>query len=120
MKQDLDSWDMKRLFVFLEERESLIKDMDQLDRKIDRLKKTSPFFREHTSGLMNDRAAHSVTELKMIIEKLSRLENEYMERLRGKSEQLKNQLLRMRSGQQAIKGYDRRSENVPKFLDMKK
>jgi hypothetical protein len=120
MKQSLDSWDMKKLCVFLEERESLIKDMHQIDRKIDRLKKTGPSLREHTSGLMKDRAEHSVAELKMIIKKLSSLENDCMERLQDKSERLKNELLRMRSGQQGIERYDRRSENIPKFLDMKR
>lgn len=120
MKQSLDSWDIKKLRVFLVNREGLIKDMEQIDRKIDSFKKTIPPLREHTSGLMKDRAEHSVTELKMIIEKLSSLENDYMERLQDKSERLKNELLRMRSGQKGIKGYDRRSENIPKFLDMKR
>lgn len=120
MKQSLDSWDMKRLFVLLEERKGLIKDIGQIDRRIYRLKKTTLRLIEHASGSMKDRTEHFVTELKTIIEKLSNLENDYMERLQDKSEQLKNELLCMRREQQAVKGYDRKSENIPKFLDMKR
>jgi hypothetical protein len=43
-----------------------------------------------------------------------------MERLQYESERLKNELLRMRSGQHAIKGYGGKSENMPQFLDMKR
>jgi hypothetical protein len=120
MKESLDSWDMKRLFIFFEERRGLIQDIDQIDAEIYRLKKKSPYRMEHASGPTKDRAERSVTELKTIIEKLLSLENRCMERFQHESERLKNQLLRMRSGQQAIKGYGGRSENMPKFLDMKR
>ena len=119
MKQSLDSWDMKKLGVLFEERQGLSKDIDEIDRKISRLKKTSPSLVGH-AGLMKDRAERSLADLKTIIEELSSLENAYMERLQDKSERLKNELLHMRSGQQAIKGYDRKLENMPKFLDMKR
>lgn len=120
MKENIDSCDIKRFSALLKERQVLIKDIDQIDRRIDRLKKTSPHLMENASIWTKNKIELYVTEVKTIIERLSSLENNYIEKFQGRSKSLKRELLHMRSGQQAIKGYGKKVGNIPKFLDMKR
>ncbi|MFH1673032.1 MAG: hypothetical protein ABIF87_06375 [Pseudomonadota bacterium] len=119
MKENFDSWDMKGVFAFFEERQGLIKDIDQIDRRIYRLKKTDPHLMENTSVWNKEKIDRYRAEVKMVIEKLSTLENAFMEKFQNKSKSLRNELLRIRSGRQAIKGYGAKLV-IPKFLDMKR
>jgi hypothetical protein len=120
MKENIDSWDIKRFSALLKERQVLIKDIDQIDRRIDRLKKTSPHLMENASIWTKNKIELYVTEVKTIIERLSSLESNYIEKFQSRSKSLKRELLHMRSGQQAIKGYGKKVGNIPKFLDMKR
>lgn len=120
MEENLDLWDMKRLSAYLKERQGLIKDIDQIDRRIYRLKEASPRFMENASARTKNRVEQYMTEVKTIIEKVSSFENNCMDRFQNESERLKSELLRMRNGRQAIKGYGAKATNIPKFLDMKR
>ena len=107
------------LSIFAFSPSSLIKNIDHTDRRIDRLKKTDPHLMENTSVWNKEKIDRYRAEVKMVIEKLSTLENAFMEKFQNKSKSLKNELLRMRSGRQAIKGYGAKVV-IPKFLDMKR
>ena len=101
----------------LSKRQDCIKRIERIDSSVKDIIEAGSNRGNHVSKKFKGVIATHLKNLKSIMERVDLIDRELMGMVKEESEGLKNELLKMRSVQQAAIGYKRGTTHPPRFLD---
>ncbi|MFH1351131.1 MAG: hypothetical protein ABII26_09355 [Pseudomonadota bacterium] len=104
----------------LSKRQNLIHKMNQIDSSLEKLMKAGANKLHLVPGNLMVVIETYLRELKDMIETVAHMDREIMVAVRAESEGIKKELLRMRKGRLAARGYRQKEGYAPRFLETRK
>jgi methionine synthase II (cobalamin-independent) len=120
MKEAAVSRDIPRIVRHLKERQGLIDRIEQMDRVLNKFKQGDSFSIERLSHQSKNLARRCLEQLKKALESLAAMDKECLDLALAHHDSMKSEILKVRHGLRAARGYRLTVEHHPRFLDVKR
>jgi hypothetical protein len=118
MKEATASRDIQQVVLHVKERKDLIDRIEQMDRVLHKFTQGDSFSIERLSRQSKNLARRCLEQLKTALESLAAMDKECLTLARAHHDSMKSEILKVRHGLRAAKGYRLRVEHHPRFLDV--
>jgi len=120
MKEATASGDIPRIALHVKERQGLIDRMERMDRVLRKFTQGDSFSIERLSHQSKNLARRCLEQLKTALESLAAMDKECLALARARHDSMKSEILRVRHGLRAARGYRVMVERHPRFLDVRR
>jgi DNA-binding GntR family transcriptional regulator len=120
MKEAAASRDIPRIVRHVKERQGLIGRIEQMDRVLNEFKQGDSFSIERLSHQSKNLARRCLEQLKKALESIAAMDKECLDLALAHHDSMKAEILKIRHGLRAARGYRLAVERHPRFLDVKK
>jgi hypothetical protein len=120
MKEATASRNIPEVVLHVKERQGLIDRIEQTDRVFHKLTQGDSFSIERLSHQSKNLASRCLEQLKTALESLAAMDKECLALARAQHDSMKSEILRLRHGLRAARGYRLTVEHHPRFLDVKR
>ncbi len=119
-KEAAASRDVSQIVLHLKERQGLIDRIEQTDRELHRFTKQDAFSIERLSHQSKNMVGRCFEQLKKALESIAALDKECLALAQAHLNSMKSEILKVRHGLRAARGYRLAVEHHPRFLDVKR
>jgi C4-dicarboxylate-specific signal transduction histidine kinase len=119
-KRVWESGNTSHLNGHLEARQSLISRMEQIDKELQTFTDGNGSCMEEVSGKAKNLVQHHLGQIRTALERLAAMDKECLALARAHHDSMKSEILKVRHGFRAARGYRLAVEHHPKFLDVKR
>lgn len=120
MKEATASRDIPQIVLHVKERQGLIGRIEQMDRVLNEFKQGDNFSIERLSRQSKNLARRCLEQLKTALESLAAMDKECLDLALAHHDSMKSEILKVRQGLRAARGYRLAVEHHPRFLDVKR
>jgi hypothetical protein len=120
IKAAIETKEIERIASHIEERQGIINRIESIDGELQKLESDSRSSGKNLSGKAKGLIANSLRQVGKSLERLADMDRECVESARAAYDSMKSEILGIRSGLQATRGYGRTQNNTPRFLDLKR
>ena len=116
----IGSRDIPQIIFHVKERQGLIDRIERIDRELYRFTQGDGFSIERLSLQSKNLARRCLEQLKKALDSIVAMDKECLALARAHHEAMKSEILKVRHGLRAAKGYQLAVEHHPRFLDVKR
>jgi Mg2+ and Co2+ transporter CorA len=120
MKEATASRDIPQIVLHVKERQGLIDGIERMDKVLHKLTQGDSLSIERLSHESKNLARRCLEQLKTALESLAAMEKECLALARAYHDSMKSEILKVRQGLRAARGYRLAVEHHPRFLDVKR
>jgi hypothetical protein len=120
MKEATVSRDIPQIVLHVKERQGLIDRIERMDKVLHKLTQGDSLSIERLSHESKNLARRCLEQLKTALESLAAMEKECLALARAYHDSMKSEILKVRQGLRAARGYRLAVEHHPRFLDVKR
>lgn len=120
IKGMLESKEIETIASHIEERQGIINRIESIDKELEQLESDSRSSGSNLSGRAKGLITDNLRQVRTSLERLADMDRECLESARAAHDSIKSDILGIRSGLQATRGYGRTRNNTPRFLDLKR
>jgi len=120
MKEATASRDIPQIVLYVKERQGLIDRIQRMDKVLHKLTQGDSLSIERLSHQSKNLARRCLEQLKTALESLAAMEKECLALARAHHDSMKSEILKVRQGLRAARGYRLAVEHHPRFLDVKR
>jgi hypothetical protein len=120
MKEATASRDIPQIVLHVKERQGLINRIEQMDRELHRFTQGDGFSIERLSHQSKNLARRCLEQLKKALDSIAAMDKECLVLARAHHEAMKSEILKVRHGLRAARGYRLAVDHHPRFLDVKR
>jgi len=120
MKEAAAARDIPKIVLHVKERQGLIDRIERMDRVLHKFTQGDSFSIERLAHQSKNLARRCLEQLKTALESLAAMDKECLTVARAHHDSMKSEILKVRHGLRAARGYRLAVEYHPRFLDVKR